>query len=168
MVYLCKHRLLFRLSIVLFVYENCFRNTKNLPKRNSIIISYFLMGLNQLVMTLIGFSLLNLKGTRYEVLKNALTDVPRLRTFFLSLIVIWFEGKGTITVDTYTAKKVLTTNELCNLLEVFIERTKNKSLKDLVGKWDRFQIAKKNNEIGDSAIDIRKQESKMLKRIELK
>ena len=63
---------------------------------------------------------------------------------------------------------MLTTNELCNLLEVFIERTKNKSLKDLVGKWDRFQIAKKNNEIGDSAIDIRKQESKMLKRIELK
>ena len=71
--------------------------------------------------------------------------------------VIWFEGKGTITVDTYTAKKVLTTNEFRNLLKGFIERTKNKSLKDLVGKWDRFQIAKKNNEIGDSAIYIYKE-----------
>ena len=157
----------FVFSIILFVYENYFRDTKNLPKRNNIIISYFLMGLNQLIMTLIGFSLLNLDGTKYQVLRNILTDVPRLRTFFLSLIVIWFEGKGTITIDIYTAKKVLTTSELRNLLEDFIKRTKNKGLKDLISKWDKFQIAKKNNEIRESAIDISDQESKMLKKIEI-
>ena len=125
------------------------------------------MGLNQLVMTLIVFSVLNLKDTKYEFLKNALTDVPRLRTFFVSLIVIWFEGKGIITVDIYTPKKVLTTSELRSLLENFIKRTKNKGLKDLIVEWDEFQAAKKNNEFRESAINISDQESKMLKKIEL-
>ena len=157
----------FVFSIILFIYENYFRDTKNLPKRNNIIVSYFLMGLNQLVMTLIGFSVINLKDTKYELLKNGLTDIPRLRTFFLSLIVIWFEGKGTITIDIYTPKKVLTTSELRNLLEDFIKRTKNKGLKDLIVGWDEFQAAKKNNEIRESAIDISDQESKMLKKIEI-
>ena len=157
----------FAFSIVLFIFENCFRDTKGLPKRNNIIISYFLMGLNQLVMTLIVFSVLNLKGTKYELLKNILTDFPRLRTFFLSLIVIWFEGKGTITVDIYTPKKVLTTNELRKLLEVFIKRTKNKTLKDLLVEWDRFQTAKNNSEIREGAIDMCVKESTLLKKIEL-
>ena len=157
----------FVFSVVLFVYENCFRNTKNLPKRNNIILSYSLMGLNQLFMSLIGFSLLNLTGTKYQVLRNALTDVPRLRTFFLSLIVIWFEGKGRITVDIYTPKKVLTTKELHNLLRLFVRRTKNKVLKDLLDEWDKFQTMKKQDEVRGSAIDTKKKESEILKKIEL-
>ena len=157
----------FAFSIILFVYENYIRDTKNLSKRNNIIISYFLMGLNQLVMVLIGFSILNLKGTKYEVLKNMLTDFPRLKTFFFSLIVIWFERKGIITVDIYTPKKVLTTSELRDLLEHFIKRTKNKRLKDLIIEWDMFQASKKKSEIRESDKDIRDQESRVLKKIEL-
>ena len=157
----------FFFSIVLFIYENYFKNTKNLHKRNNIIISYFLMGLNQLIMVLISFSILSLKGTKHEALKNILTDLPRLRGFFLSLIIIWFEGKGKINVNIYTPKKVLTTNELHNLFSDFIWRTKNKSLKDLVVEWDRFQKMKKNKDIKESEIAIKNQEDKMLKKIEL-
>ena len=120
------------------------------------------MGLNQLVTVLLGFSIFNLRGTKYEAVKDMLTDVPRLKTFFLSLIVTWFEGKGKITVDIYTPKKVFTTGELRSLLEAFIKRTKNKPLKDLLVEWNKFRTAKKNNNV-----DALKQESRLLKKIEL-
>ena len=47
----------------------------------------------------------NLKDTKYELFKkNTFIDVPRLIAFFLFVIIIWFEGKGTITVYFYCSK----------------------------------------------------------------
>ena len=157
----------FVFSVVLFVHENHFRNTKNLPKRNNVIVSYSLMGLNQLIITCMVFSVLSLKDAKYRLLKNVLIDVSKVRPFFLSLIVIWFEGRGKTTPDIYTPKKVLTTKELRSLLELFVKRTKNKRLKDLVGEWDKFQRMKKNIEIRESSIDTNKQELEILKKIEI-
>ena len=134
----------FTVSIVLFIYENFFAKTKNEQKRNNIIFSYFLMGLNQLAVFLALKLTEDPMGSLWQNVKsNIIYDLTRLRTFFLSLIVLYFEGRARVNLELYPIKRILQTKELSELLKTYTKRVKNKKLGSLVSKWENLQCEKK-------------------------
>ena len=133
----------FSVSICLFVYENYFLKSKDEPKRNNIIASYFLMGLNQLgVYTLVFLTKGPSPIIRKRFLKNVIFDVTRLRTCFLSLIVLYFEGKARINLDSYPIKRILQTEELLGKLKTYAKRVRNKKMGSLAMRWEEVQREK--------------------------
>ena len=134
----------FTVSIVLFLYENFFNATKNEQKRNNIIFSYFFMGLNQLAMFLVVHLTQDpLDELWQNIVGNTVYDFTRLRTFFLSLTVLYFEGKARVSLEIYPIKRILQTRELSDLLKTYAKRVKNKKLGSLVVEWEKLQAKRK-------------------------
>ena len=160
----------FTLSIFLFVYENCFHKTKDEPKRNNIIFSYFLMGLNQVTVYMIIFLIKTPSNIlQKNVVHNVVFDVLHLRTFFLSLIVLHFEGPARINLDAYPIGRILRTKELSDLFKTYTKRVKHKKLYYLVLHWEKLQTEKSNKT--DSSFEEKRafenKEKKIIKALEL-
>ena len=157
-------------SIVLFIYENFFAKAKNEQKRNNIIFSYFLMGVNQLAV----FLALNITEDPLDslwtnVISNIIYDLTRLRTFFFSLIILYFEGRARVSLELYPIKRILKTKELFELLKAYIRRVKNKKLGQLISEWEELQNEKKvapKESIGENKA-FEKKEKNLIKTMEL-
>ena len=160
----------FSVSIVLFIYENFVAETKSERKRNNIIFSYFLMGLNQLAVFLALKLTEDPMGSLWQnVTSNIIYDLTRLRTFFLSLIVLYFEGRARVSLELYPIKRILRTKELAELLKAYTKRVKNKKLNSLVLEWEELQNEKKGQAkcSTEEIQEFEKKEKKLIKVMEL-